>query len=145
MKKNNLVPGDFFITKGSGCDEYEIHAGAIHMAMWDAGIADYNLMKYTSVLPATSLSTATEPGREAKPDRNLEVLPWPICRGAPPQWRSTAHGILTTCPFVAKNSQVSPAKGRHAAHQWWPRHCLRLLCSGHSAQATKNTWTEIAD
>ncbi|NPV13138.1 MAG: arginine decarboxylase [Ignavibacteria bacterium] len=54
MKKQNTIPGNFFITKGSGCDEYEIHAGAMHMAMWDAGIADYNLMTYTSVLPPTS-------------------------------------------------------------------------------------------
>ena len=54
MKKINTIPGDFFITKGSGCDEFEIHAGAMHMAMWDAGVADYNLMTYTSVLPPTS-------------------------------------------------------------------------------------------
>lgn len=54
MRKNNTIPGNFFITKGSGCDGLEMHAGAMHMAMWDAGIADYNLMTYTSVIPPTS-------------------------------------------------------------------------------------------
>lgn len=54
MKSQNTIPGNFFITKGSGCDPFEIHAGAMHMAMFDAGIADYNLMTYTSVLPASS-------------------------------------------------------------------------------------------
>lgn len=71
-KKNNTVPGDFFITKGSGCDPFEIHAGAMHMAMWDAGIADYNLMTYTSVIPATSKMVSLDqidlpaPGSELK-------------------------------------------------------------------------------
>jgi len=72
MKKSNTIPGNFFITKGSGCDEFEIHAGAMHMAMWDAGIADYNLMQYTSVLPPTSEQVKLddidlpEPGSELK-------------------------------------------------------------------------------
>lgn len=74
MKKNNLIPGDFFITKGSGCDEYEIHAGAIHMAMWDAGIADYNLMKYTSVLPATSKQVKTDDIYLPKPGSELKTI-----------------------------------------------------------------------
>jgi len=51
---NNRKPKTFFITKGSGDDNYEKHAGSYHMALWDAGISDYNIMVYSSVLPKTA-------------------------------------------------------------------------------------------
>jgi arginine decarboxylase len=51
----NRIPKTFFITKGSGDDEYEKHAGSYHMALWDAGISDYNIMVYSSVLPKTAV------------------------------------------------------------------------------------------
>jgi len=54
MRTPNQIPGDFFITKGSGCSEYAIHPGSYHMALHDAGIAPYNIMNYSSVIPATS-------------------------------------------------------------------------------------------
>ena len=50
----NLIPNQFFITKGFGVDPYEKHAGAYHMALYDAGIADFNIMTYSSVLPPTA-------------------------------------------------------------------------------------------
>jgi arginine decarboxylase len=50
----NLIPHQFFITKGFGIDSYEKHAGAYHMALYDAGIADFNIQSYSSVIPATS-------------------------------------------------------------------------------------------
>lgn len=50
----NLVPHQFFITKGFGVDPFEKHAGAYHMALYDAGIADYNIQTYSSVLPPTA-------------------------------------------------------------------------------------------
>jgi len=50
----NKIPNQFFITKGFGVDPFEKHAGAFHMALYDAGIADYNIQQYSSVLPATS-------------------------------------------------------------------------------------------
>lgn len=49
--QKNLKPIKFFITKGSGSHRYEFHAGAYHMALWDAGISDYNIQTYSSVLP----------------------------------------------------------------------------------------------
>ena len=52
--KENRIPNEFFITKGSGCSEYAIHPGSYHMALHDAGIAEYNIVNYSSVLPATS-------------------------------------------------------------------------------------------
>ncbi|MFW6219736.1 MAG: pyruvoyl-dependent arginine decarboxylase [bacterium] len=48
---DNRIPNNFFITKGFGVDGYEKHAGAYHMALYDAGIADFNIMSYSSVLP----------------------------------------------------------------------------------------------
>ena len=50
----NLIPNTFFTTKGSGESDLELHAGSYHMALYDAGIADYNIMTYSSVLPATA-------------------------------------------------------------------------------------------
>jgi len=53
-KIGNLVPETFFVTKGSGDSELEKHAGSYHMALHDAGIADYNIMTYSSVIPGTA-------------------------------------------------------------------------------------------
>ena len=50
----NLIPDTFFVAKGSGDSELEKHAGSYHMALFDAGIADYNIMTYSSVIPATA-------------------------------------------------------------------------------------------
>ena len=50
----NLIPNTFFITKGSGESDLEMHAGSYHMALYDAGISDFNIMVYSSVLPATA-------------------------------------------------------------------------------------------
>lgn len=50
----NRIPNEFFMTKGSGCSEYAIHPGSYHMALHDAGISHYNIINYSSVLPATA-------------------------------------------------------------------------------------------
>jgi len=54
MKVLNRVPHEFFITKGSGCSELALHPGSYHMALHDAGIHEFNIIGYSSVLPATS-------------------------------------------------------------------------------------------
>lgn len=60
-KVGNLIPNTFFITKGSGESDLEKHAGSYHMALYDAGISDFNIMTYSSVLPATArLATMDE-------------------------------------------------------------------------------------
>lgn len=51
---NNRIPNEFFITKGSGCSEIALHPGSYHMALHDARISEYNIMNYSSVLPATA-------------------------------------------------------------------------------------------
>jgi arginine decarboxylase len=38
------------ITKGFGTHHMEYHAGAYHMALYEAGISQYNIIPYTSVL-----------------------------------------------------------------------------------------------
>lgn len=50
----NIIPNTFFTTKGSGESDLELHAGSYHMALYDAGISDFNIMTYSSVLPATA-------------------------------------------------------------------------------------------
>lgn len=50
----NKIPNEFFISKGFGVDNYELHAGAFHLALCEAGIDGYNIQTYSSVLPATA-------------------------------------------------------------------------------------------
>ena len=50
----NIIPETFFVAKGSGDSDLEKHAGSYHMALHDAGIADFNIMTYSSVIPGTS-------------------------------------------------------------------------------------------
>lgn len=52
--ENNKIPNEFFISKGIGLSKLEKHAGSFHEALYDAGISDYNIMTYSSVLPATA-------------------------------------------------------------------------------------------
>jgi arginine decarboxylase len=50
----NRIPNEFFLTRGKGDSDLEIHAGSYHMALYDAGISNYNIISYSSVLPATA-------------------------------------------------------------------------------------------
>ena len=43
-KVGNLIPNTFFIAKGSGDSDLEKHAGSYHMALFDAGISDFNII-----------------------------------------------------------------------------------------------------
>jgi len=52
--KEIRIPNEFFITKGSGCSELALHPGSYHMALYDAGISNYNIVTYSSVIPATA-------------------------------------------------------------------------------------------
>ena len=54
MKKDNLIPNEFFISKGFAVDNLELHPGAYHFALREAGIDGYNIITYSSVLPANA-------------------------------------------------------------------------------------------
>ncbi len=47
----NRVPKEYFVTRGSGESDIQIHAGSYHLALKDAGIECYNVMTYSSILP----------------------------------------------------------------------------------------------
>ena len=48
----NLIPTKHFVTKGSGETSLGYHPGAFDIAMERAGIENYNLVPYSSILPA---------------------------------------------------------------------------------------------
>lgn len=48
----NRIPKDFFITEGKGESDITVHAGSYHLALKNAGIERYNIMTYSSILPA---------------------------------------------------------------------------------------------
>ncbi|MCF7867012.1 pyruvoyl-dependent arginine decarboxylase [Candidatus Woesearchaeota archaeon] len=67
MKKvlniRNRIPKDYFITKGKGESDIQIHAGSYHLALKEAGVESYNIMTYSSILPGIA--------REVKKPKNL--------------------------------------------------------------------------
>jgi len=50
--QNNRIPHEFFETKGIGESDLEVHAGSYHYALHSAGISDYNIITYSSTIPA---------------------------------------------------------------------------------------------
>jgi len=50
----NLVPYQYFITRGIGNSKHTLHAGSYHMALYKAGIHTANIMTYSSILPKES-------------------------------------------------------------------------------------------
>ncbi|OGM98081.1 MAG: hypothetical protein A2817_01290 [Candidatus Yanofskybacteria bacterium RIFCSPHIGHO2_01_FULL_39_8b] len=48
----NRVPYEYFVACGVGESDNCTHAGSFHLALADAGIERYNLMTYSSILPA---------------------------------------------------------------------------------------------
>lgn len=54
----NRIPKDYFITNGIGQSDITVHAGSYHLALKDAGIEQYNIMTYSSILP--SIATEVE-------------------------------------------------------------------------------------
>ncbi len=48
----NRIPKDFFMTSGIGESDLAVHAGSYHLALREAGIEPYNIMVYSSTLPA---------------------------------------------------------------------------------------------
>lgn len=46
------IPKDYFETSGKGESDIAVHAGSYHLALKDAGIERYNIMTYSSILPA---------------------------------------------------------------------------------------------
>ena len=64
MRMRNRVPGQFFVTKGSGESDVTVHAGSYHLALLDAGIEMANIMTYSSILPATA-ELIEHPGKDS--------------------------------------------------------------------------------
>jgi arginine decarboxylase len=55
LKTYNRIPHEYFITKGCGESDYEIHAGSYHIALYEAGICNYNIQTYSSILPKDAI------------------------------------------------------------------------------------------
>lgn len=48
------IPRKYFESRGRGESDFQVHAGSYHMAMQAAGVERFNLMPYTSILPAAA-------------------------------------------------------------------------------------------
>jgi len=57
------IPKDYFITKGTGESDIQVHAGSYHLALKAANIEAFNIMTYSSILPGIA--------REIKRPANL--------------------------------------------------------------------------
>ncbi len=57
----NRVPKDFFVAQGAGESDITVHAGSYHLALKQAGIETYNIMTYSSILPAIATEVPRPP------------------------------------------------------------------------------------
>lgn len=55
------VPSRYFVAKGCGSSDLTVHAGSFHHALKAMGIQDYNIMSYSSILPAGCEETTERP------------------------------------------------------------------------------------
>ena len=53
----NRIPRSFFWTSGIGESDITVHAGSYHLALKEAGIERYNIMVYSSIMPAIAIET----------------------------------------------------------------------------------------
>jgi len=60
MITKNRIPHEFFETQGFGESEICTHAGSFHSALSRAGIANFNIIKYSSVIPASAKQISYE-------------------------------------------------------------------------------------
>jgi len=60
----NRIPRKFFWTSGVGESDITIHAGSYHLALKEAGIEQYNIMVYSSILPAIAEETSKPKNEE---------------------------------------------------------------------------------
>jgi len=58
----NRIPKDYFITCGCGESDITIHAGSYDFALEEAGIHNFNIITYSSIMPksATRIEKPTE-------------------------------------------------------------------------------------
>ena len=59
-RSRNRIPAKYFVTQGSGSSDNQVHAGSYHMALHAAGISDFNIQTYSSVLPACAKEVSME-------------------------------------------------------------------------------------
>jgi len=60
----NRIPRMFFWASGIGESDITIHAGSYHLALKEAGIEQYNIMVYSSILPAIAEETSKPKNEE---------------------------------------------------------------------------------
>ena len=53
-KYGGRIPCDFYRTKGVGFSDHDHHTGSYHQALYNAGIADFNIIGYSSMLARES-------------------------------------------------------------------------------------------
>jgi len=110
MKKTGVrIPTKFFITKGSGQSNYGSGAGDPHeagsydAALCEAGIENYNIVKYTSVMPTNV--------KEITKNNGLKKLEWGCVLESIMAQMNTSKGNRGTAAVLL--SQVYDKKGKH--------------------------------
>jgi len=51
IRVGNRIPCTYFLTKGIGESDITVHAGSLDDALENAGIENFNILKYTSIMP----------------------------------------------------------------------------------------------
>lgn len=70
----NRIPRSFFWTSGIGESDITIHAGSYHLALKEAGIERYNIMVYSSIMPAIAIEAEKPKSEEIVHGSVLESI-----------------------------------------------------------------------
>ena len=70
----NRIPREFFWTSGIGESDITIHAGSYHLALKEAGIEKYNIMVYSSIMPAIAVEAERPKSEEIDHGSVLESI-----------------------------------------------------------------------
>jgi len=55
MIVGNRIPREYFVTSGKGESDITVHAGSFDRALREANIHNYNIIKYSSIMPRTAV------------------------------------------------------------------------------------------
>lgn len=70
----NRIPRRFFWTSGIGESDITVHAGSYHLALKEAGIERYNIMVYSSIMPAIAIESEKPKSEEAVHGSVMETI-----------------------------------------------------------------------